>query len=104
MATVKVQKFDIDISSNAREIQEFLDTNDVDADQIMEIVTLPRADDLLTVIIFWTTTPVVPPAVEIVLEETESTASRPVIDVRIGTEEDGANEGKLIFRTGLNVQ
>ena len=102
--SINVQKFDISISSNAREIQEYLDTNEIDADQIVKIVTLPRNDDLLTIVIFWSTEAITPPPVEIAIEETEAAASRPVIDVRIGTEEDGANEGKLIFRTGLNVR
>ena len=104
MATVRVQKFDVSKSSNAMEIQDFLDANSITASMIMKIVTIPRNDDALTILIFWT--PEAPPAtqVEVAFEETESQASRVLIDARIGTEDDGTNAGKIIFRTGIIVE
>ena len=99
--TVKVQKFDVSKSSNAQEIQAFLTANQISADKVLNIVTIPRNDDFLSILIFWTPEPVTPVPIQIAFEETESQASRVFIDARIGTPDDGANNGKLIIRTGL---
>jgi len=104
MATVRVEKFDVFKSSNGKEIQAFLDTNNITASMVIKIVTLPRSDDALTILIFWTPEALVPTEVDIAFEETESKASRVVTDVRIGTEDDGVNAGKIIFRTGIVVE
>lgn len=98
-----VKKFDIDKSSNASEIQQFLDRNVITSRKIIDITTIPRNDDSLSVLIFWTDEEVTP-TIDVAFEETESVASRPIIDARIGTDEDGVNNGKLIFKTGIIVQ
>ena len=103
MSAVKVQKFDINKSSNAKEIQAFLDANDITAGKVLKIVTISRNDDELSVIIFWSEEALSPASFDVAIEETESQATRAVIDARIGTEDDGANNGKLILRTGIIV-
>ena len=104
MSAARVQKFDINKNSNAKEIQDFFDSNNLTAGMILKIVTVPRTDDELTILIFWVTEAPPAPPIQVAFEETESAASRVLIDARVGTEDDGANNGKLIFRTGLVVR
>jgi len=100
---VYVNKFDINKNSNARELQQFLSENSISSGKILKIESIPRNDDFLSIIIFWTDEDI-SSSIEVAFEETESQATRAVIDARIGTENDGANNGKLILRTGIIPQ
>ena len=98
---VYVNKFDINQNSNASEIQQFLSDNNITAGKLIKLDSIPRNDGFLSVIIFWSDEEAAASSLDVVIEETESQATRCVFDARIGTEDDGTNNGKLILRTGI---